>query len=66
MKLPEGITTEFDRVEDGKVWFKVRCSKKYIFKTILKRAKENRSFLMYLYAFYYLVRKNERLCETDP
>ena len=56
MKLPKGITTEFDRIEDGQIWFKVRCSKKYIFKTILKMARENRSFLMCLYAFYYLVK----------
>jgi len=54
MKLPEGITTKFDRIEDGKVWFKIRCSKFYLFKTILKIARENKSILIFLFAFYYL------------
>jgi len=57
VKPPKGLITKFDRVEDGKVWFKIKASKFYLFKTILKIAKENRSILIFLFAFYYLVRK---------
>lgn len=53
----KGIIMRFDKIKDGQIWFKIRCSKFYIFKTILKIAKKNKSVLIFLAAFYYLVKK---------
>ncbi|MBA7702323.1 hypothetical protein ES703_111087 [subsurface metagenome] len=61
MRLPKGITAKFDGVKDGRVYFKIRATKFYLFKTILKIAGQNirnpvMACLIVLFAFYYLVR----------
>lgn len=61
MRMPKGITTKFDCVKNGRVYFNVRATKFYLFKMILKIAWQNirnpaTSFLIVLFAFYYLVK----------
>lgn len=61
MRPPRGLTMKLDYVKDGRVYFKVRATKFYLFKTILRIAGQNirnpvMSFLIVLYAFYYLVK----------
>ena len=61
MRAPKGLTVKFDYVERERVYFKVRVTKFYLFKTILKIAGQNirnpaMAFLIVLFAFYYLVK----------
>ena len=61
MRLPKGLTVKFDYVERERVYFKVRVTKFYLFKTILRIAGQNirnpaTSFLIVVFAFYYLVK----------
>ena len=61
MRMPRGIKTEFDRVEGGKAHFKIRASRFYLFRVILKIAWQNirepvPAFLIFLFAFYHLMR----------
>lgn len=65
MRMPKGIKTEFDRVENGKVYFKVQASKFYLFRVVLKIAWQNiqkpiLAFLIFLFAFYWLVRDGQK------
>lgn len=53
---------KFDRMKDGRAYFKIRASKVYLFKTILKIAWDNiqkpaLSFLIFLFAFYWLMKR---------
>jgi|GEM_PF-6527412 len=59
MKAPKGLTVKFDHVERERVYFKIRATKFYLFKTILRIAGQNiqnpiRSFLIVIFAFYFL------------
>ena len=61
MRAPRGLTTKMVCHKDGKVYFKVRATKFYLFKTILRIAGQNirnpvLSFLIVVFAFYYLVK----------
>ena len=61
MRVPKGLTMKFDHVERERVYFKVRATKFYLFKTILRIAGQNirrpvTSFLIVAFAFYYLVK----------
>ena len=53
---------KYDCVKEGRVYFNVQATKFYLFKVILKIAGQNihhpaTAFLVFLYAFYYLVNK---------
>lgn len=58
----------FDRVKGGRAYFKVRASKLYLFKVILKIAWQNIrkpvvAALIFLFAFYYLMQRgNDATC----
>lgn len=61
MRAPKGLHITFDCVKGGRVFFDIRASKYYLFKTILKIAWQNirnpaTSLLIALFAFYYLVK----------
>ena len=61
MKAPRGLIMKFDHIERERVYFKVRATKFYLFKTILRIAGQNvhhpvTAFLIVIYAFYYLVK----------
>ena len=61
MRPPKGLTVKFDHVERERVYLKVRATKFYLFKTILRIAGQNirnpvMSFLIVAFAFYYLVK----------
>lgn len=61
MRPPKGLTVKFDYAERERVYFKVRATKFYLFKVILKIAWQNiqnpaESFLIVLFAFYYLMK----------
>lgn len=61
MRLPRGLTVEYDKVKDGRACFKVRASKFFLFKTIVKIARQNirkpiLALLIFMYAFYYLMK----------
>ena len=61
MRPPKGLTVKFDYVERERVYFKVRATKFYLFKTILRIAGQNirnpvTSFLIVAFAFYYLMK----------
>lgn len=61
MRAPRGLTVKFDHVEWERVYFKVRATKFYLFKTILRIAGQNIrnpvvAGLIVAYAFYYLVK----------
>jgi len=65
MKLPRGLKMEFDKVEDGQVYFKICTSRFYLFRVILKIAWQNirepvLAFLIFLFAFYWLVRDGQK------
>jgi len=57
MKLPKGLGMTYDGIRDGKMWYKIRPSRFYLFKTILKIAREVRPWplpiLVALYGVYY-------------
>lgn len=62
MRPPRGLTMKFDHVERERVYFKVRATKFYLFKVILKIAWHNirnpvTASLIVGYAFYYLAVK---------
>lgn len=61
MRAPKGLSMKFDYVDRERVYFKVRATKFYLFKTILRIAGQNlhhplTSFLIVIFAFYYLVK----------
>ena len=61
MRAPRGLTVTYDRVRDGRVYFKVSATKFYLFKTILRIAGQNiqhpfTACLIFVFAFYYLVK----------
>lgn len=61
MRAPRGLTVKFDYVKGGRVYFKIRATKFYLFKVILKIAWQNirnpaTAFLIFAFAFYYLVK----------
>lgn len=61
MRPPKGLTVKYDQVKDGRAHFKVRATKFYLFKTILKIAWQNirkpaLALLIFLYAFYFLMK----------
>lgn len=61
MRPPKGLTVKFDHVERERVYFKVRATKFYLFKTILRIAGQNirnpiMACLIVVFAFYYLVK----------
>ena len=61
MKPPRGLTMKFDHVERERVYFKIRATKFYLFKVILKIAWQNiqhpvMACLIVIFAFYYLVK----------
>jgi len=63
MRAPKGLTVSFDYVDRERVYFKVRATKLFLFKTILRISWQNihhpvTAALVFLFAFYYLV-KNE-------
>jgi len=60
MRAPKGLTVKFDYVERERVYFKIRATKFYLFKVILKIAWQNirnpvTACLIVAFAFYYLV-----------
>ena len=62
MRAPRGLTMKFDHVERERVYFKVRATKFYLFKTIVKIAGQNRgnpllACLIFGYALYYLMNR---------
>ena len=62
MRWPKGLKVKFDKVEGGRVYFKLRASRFFLFKTILKVARQNirkpaLSLLIFLFAFYWLARR---------
>jgi len=62
MRAPRGLTMAFDYAERERVYFKVRVTKLYLFKTILRIAWQNiqnpiMAFLIVVFAFYYLTIK---------
>ena len=61
MRPPKGLTVKFDYAERERVYFKVRATKFFLFKVILKIAWQNiqnpiTAFLIFAFAFYYLVK----------
>lgn len=61
MRAPKGLTVKFDHVEQGRVYFKIRATKFYLFKVILRIAGQNiqhpvTAALVFGFAFYYLVK----------
>jgi len=68
MRAPKGLTVTYDGVKDGRAYFKVRASKLYLFKVILKIARQNirkpvMAALIFLFAFYYLMQRgNDAAC----
>ncbi len=61
MRAPRGLTMKLDYVKNGRVYFKVRATKFYLFKTILRIAWQNirnpiTAGLIFAFAFYYLVK----------
>ncbi|MCK4784998.1 MAG: hypothetical protein KAV87_14695 [Desulfobacteraceae bacterium] len=61
MRPPRGLTMKFDHVERERVYFKVRATKFYLFKVILKIAWQNiqhpvTACLIVGFTFYYLVK----------
>jgi hypothetical protein len=61
MRPPRGLTVKFDYVERECVYFKIRATKFYVFKTILRIAGQNLhhpaiAFLIVAFTFYYLVK----------
>ena len=61
MRVPKGLTMKFDYVERERVYFKIRATKFYLFKTILRIAWQNihhpgTAGLIFIFAFYYLVK----------
>ena len=61
MRPPKGLTVKFDHVKDERVYFEVRATKFYLFKTILRIAGRNlhhplTAGLIFAFAFYYLVK----------
>lgn len=61
MRTPRGLTVTYGGVENGRVYFKVRATKFYLFKVILKIASQNTAkphiaCLIVIYALYYLVK----------
>lgn len=68
MRAPKGLIVTFDRVKDGRAHFKIRASKFYLFKTILRIAWQNIrkpvvAALIFLFAFYYLMQRgNDATC----
>ncbi|MBA7465183.1 hypothetical protein ES707_00345 [subsurface metagenome] len=59
MRVPKGLTVKFDQVERGRVFFTVRATKFYLFKTILRIGGQNlhhplTAGLIFAFAFYYL------------
>ena len=61
MRTPKGLTVKFDYVERERVYFKIRATKFYLFKTILRIGSQNlrhpfTAFLIFAFAFYYLVK----------
>lgn len=61
MRAPRGLTVKLTHVKDGRVYFTVRATKFYLFKTILKIAGQNiqhpaMAGLIFVFAFYYLVK----------
>lgn len=62
MRTPKGLTVTFDRVKDGRAHFKIRATKLYLFKTILRIAWQNirkpvLAILIFLFAFYWIVKR---------
>jgi len=65
MRMPRGIKTEFDKVKNGRVYFKVRASRLYLFRVMLKIARQNirepvLALLIFLFAFYWLARDGQK------
>lgn len=61
MRSPKGLTMKFDHVERERVYFKIKATKFYLFKVILKIAWQNiqrpvTAGLIFIFAFYYLVK----------
>ena len=61
MRTPRGLTVKFDYVERERVYFKIRATKFYLFKTILRIGGQNlhhplTAGLIFAFAFYYLVK----------
>lgn len=64
MRPPKGLTVKFDYMDRERVYFKIRATKFYLFKVIMKIAWQNiqkpiLSFLIVVFAFYYLVRDRQ-------
>ena len=65
MKSPRGLKVKLDKVKEGRFYFKIRASRFYVFRTILKVARQNigkpaLAFLIILFAFYWLVRDGQK------
>ena len=59
--MPKGLTMELDCVKDGRVYFKIKVTKYYLFTVIMKIASQNirnpvTALLIVAFAFYYLVK----------
>jgi len=64
MRAPKGLTIKLDREKDGRACFNIRATKFYLFKTMLKVARQHvrnpwTYFLIVIFAFYYLVRNGK-------
>ena len=61
MRMPKGLTVTYDCVKDRRVYFNVSATKFYLFKSILRIGGQNlhhpfTAFLIFAFAFYYLVK----------